>query len=290
MATDWQAKFKAVAVEKGIPVPEQSGPDAKIVDGEVCDEPITDADIDVAVEKYGGELNIKLRDGGILRVTKSPAPAMDAVEITAADLKTMIGIANKFNGKIVRVMTKAQSEKYEKEERKGFWVGEHIYVEMDRDKLSESRPTSAALEILGEATEPESKPPLFPNMWMKISGTDILKTSPVRIGKRVIGSINQTKNGFLYTMTADIQKIGKWPSGVFVLDNGIFKETIYPNKAIVMIRCTKLMDKLSFFTTAEWIQTHGGFVRMYGHDKIVMPAYGNYWTVVKEDGSLYTEE
>lgn len=287
MATDWQSKFKVAAEERGVPIPD---PDAKVVDGKVCDEKLTDADIDVAVEKYGGELDIKLRDGGILRVTKSPTTSLDAVEVTVSDLKQMIGIANKFNGKIVRVMTKVQAEKYDKEERNGFWVGENIYVEMDRDKLSESRPTTAALEVLGEATEPPSKPPIFPNMWLKISGTDIISTKPVRIGKRVVGTINQTKDGFLYTMTADIQKIGEWPSGVFVLDNGIFKETIYPNHAVVMVRCTRLTENLSYFTTAEWIRAHGGFVRIHGQDRIVMPAYGNYWTVVKEDGSLYSEE
>jgi len=62
-----------------------------------------DEQMDAAIQKLGGEFEIQLKGGGLLRVTESPRPSLDAVEVDHATFKAIGRVALQMNGRVLSI-------------------------------------------------------------------------------------------------------------------------------------------------------------------------------------------
>ena len=249
-----------------------------------------DEQMDAAIQKLGGEFEIQLKGGGLLRVTESPRPSLDAVEVDHATFKAIGRVALQMNGRVLRVMTREQAEKYYKDEANGHWVTPQLFVEFGRD-LDEAKPTGAAMEVLGAPTDPPGPPQVDPR-WASLGAAQITRSRPVKVDGRVIGALNETPSGNAYMGSADVVRLPEqkpdqpWTAGSFVVfDESVFKDYIVGPQAVVVLRTHipgTFSGKHILLTHAGHMQAYAGAVRIFGRRKIVVPATEAHFVIQRE--------
>lgn len=312
----WQQKMLEASIRMGISIQNQTGPtdapapampvpeapiEAEVVrDAEVLPQaaapqvvnppPVKaewEKEINDFIAKNGGTFEIALTSGTRIRVVQGePNPASDVIEMSVDHFKRLSRAAVMLNGRVVDVMTKAEADARTQrliDNKEGCWVSPNIFIEVNKEAVQSTGAPRQDFGIVAAPKSPSSPPPVDPRAWLSLSAGNIVEQVPMRISSgKVVGTLIRTQAGPLYARSVKdtehrLNLNAPWAlAGGYSIDREVYDKYLTdPATVIKMIRSDR-----TYLTTSGWIQRHGGLIRQWGTERVIMPLSGSYWLVV----------